>query len=459
MTGEAVMLKHYFSFNTRALQSAAPQRTGSRVQDVLKDRFSAILNRLPVTSSRVGVELEFPLCTTAGRAVERKDDVVAHLARVLSLHVTKWSDDGEAIAARTADGTLTIGYEYARALLEFTFAPARDCVALGRLLEVLHPAVNDALAGLGMYLGDTGLHPQHWSRTAPPLSTPHYRAVNRFLKRSGRGGSDHRFTGFIASSQTHIDTCASSAPILIELYHRTAFVSALLFANSPATYGGIRHQVARDYLWNTSAFGSLGGYTRQPEAQTIEHVLRNETKRGLFLARRGDTLWNFEPVTLAQLDQCPVVTAYSDRRGEQISSRLKLTPDDAQLCRAYGYAVPTTYGTIEIRSDCLQPKDALLMPAAFAIGLSETAKSVIAYMNSAAAFSEPMQLRAKAARDGWSMSTRGLQRPLPEICQKVLEFAAQGLELRGFGERHLLDPLFDRVTQRTNPALQQRQEA
>lgn len=454
------MLKYDFASNTDALQSAFPMQTGHGVLDVLQDRFSAILNRTPTTASQVGIELEFPLCTLSGRAVLPGDNVVSHLAQVLELQVNSWSDRGEAMAASTADGAATIGYEYSRALLEITLAPARDCIALNRSLSAIYRAVNAALAELGMYLGDSGLHPQSWSRTAPPLPTPHYHAVDRFLKSGGHGRNFHTFTGFIASSQTHVDACALSAPVLIELYRRTAFVSALFLANSNAVFANTHHHIARDHLWSASMFGTLGGYSLRPEAETMQEVLQNEAQCSLFLARRGDTIWSFDPVSLAQLDDYPVVTAFSDRSGGLITTRLELTPEDGRLYRAYGHAVPTAYGTIEVRGDCLQPKDAMLAPAALAIGLSETAKSVIAYMKSACPKADPMRMRAKAARDGWTMTTDNLHYPLAEICQTTLEFAARGLELRGFGERALLDPLFDRAARQTNPAHQkQRREA
>jgi gamma-glutamylcysteine synthetase len=453
------MLRHYLSFDRRALHPGVPFCADKPVRQVIKDRFAAILNRPPVTTTRVGIELEFPLCTLTGRPILAADAVLAHLADRLSLDIIQWADNAEAIAARTSDGTATIGYEYARSLLEFTFTPARDCTALADKLQRLLPAVDDALADIGIYLGQTGLHPQKWSRSTSPLPTPHYMAVDRFLRSFGKTADSRTFTGFIASSQTHIDACAVSTPVLLDLYQRSAFVAALLLANSPASMSGKQHQIARDHLWITSAFGKLGGYTEQPTATTMQQVLETEARRGLFLARRGDMIWTFDPIALADLDSYPVVRATTDRAGRTLTRSLELTPEDAQLYRAYGFAVPTAYGTVEVRSDCLQPRDMLMAPAAFAVGLSATADRVIAYLKSVTGPVPPAQMRADAARNGWAMRPDGLHRPLSEICQTVLEYAAQGLDLRRFDERRFLKPLFDRAAYHARRAQPQQQEA
>ncbi|MCU0905782.1 MAG: glutamate-cysteine ligase family protein, partial [Tabrizicola sp.] len=214
------MQKLAIAFDDPVAWPAVPHSGGARVRDVLAARYAAILNRPQLAHSQVGVELEFPLCTRTGQALTIEDDVVGRIATALGLEVVGRSDTGEVITVRTTDGQVTIGYEYARAVLEIALAPARDCLALSDLLGKVLGALDAVLADLGLYLGDSGLHPQAWSRTAPPLPTPHYRAIDRFLKSATRGGDYHRFTGFIASCQTHVDACAATAPLLSETFRR-----------------------------------------------------------------------------------------------------------------------------------------------------------------------------------------------------------------------------------------------
>lgn len=112
----------------------------------------------------------------------------------------------------------------------------------------------------------------------------------------------------------------------------------------------------------------------------------------------------------------------------------------------------TAYGTLEIRPACQQPWPEQMAAMALSVGLVEAAAPIMVY------------IQERLGADYWSILRQfhrqaialGLAapQPTPNFLPTVVQYAQEGLRRRGQGEEHLLQPIFDRLYRRLNPAQQ-----
>lgn len=112
--------------------------------------------------------------------------------------------------------------------------------------------------------------------------------------------------------------------------------------------------------------------------------------------------------------------------------------------------IRAAYGTIEIRPACQQPWNEHMAVMALNVGLIEAAEEIQEYIDST------------LGEDYWQIMRtyqqqairHGLRAPQPahNFLDQIAQFAAQGLRRRNAGEEGLLEPIFDRLYRRENPA-------
>ena len=100
-------------------------------------------------------------------------------------------------------------------------------------------------------------------------------------------------------------------------------------------------------------------------------------------------------------------------------------PDDIAYLRTFKFEDLTYRGTIEYRSACCQPISDVMTVAAFHLGLQGKVKELKNLLDS-----------------DTSLYHHG----------KVLDLCREGLSERGRGEEKYLEPLYQRINNRTNPA-------
>ncbi|MCB0158787.1 MAG: hypothetical protein KDD83_11700 [Caldilineaceae bacterium] len=110
----------------------------------------------------------------------------------------------------------------------------------------------------------------------------------------------------------------------------------------------------------------------------------------------------------------------------------------------------TAYATIEIRPACQQPWREHMAVSALGLGLIEAAPAIHAFV------------KEELGPDYWAVMQdyhalairHGLRAPQPAVdfLPRIVDMAHAGLAARGFGEEHLLEPLYNRLARGMNPA-------
>lgn len=428
-----------------------------RLQTALSQLYARSMAKAVPDTLSIGLELEFPIVTRSGTQRESNLPIIARLTEALGMVPIRFAMTGEVIAARQPASGVVISYEYARSLIEISTAPARCCVELHRSVWRIVASIRAVLQPLGLDLAFTGKHPQEWARSAPALPTPHYAAVDDFLKRFTKElEQDRNFVAYAASVQTHVGATLGTLPGLLEMLRDLGFVRALLLANAPSDERPPRLLIARDHYWRESAFGRLMATAPPSRLQTVADVFSVEESKAIWCAVRGGVHWVFEPVVLSALADGCTVEAHGRIDASSIAKRIRLELSDLETFRGYDDVVPTRYGTVEVRGDCQQPADSLLAATALYVGLATRLKDAVALVRAIVPEGEGPRLRGEAIRAGWAMAPSRPGLPVEAACADVLDLARSGLRMRGHGEEFLLDPLQDRLGRRSNPAIENR---
>jgi gamma-glutamylcysteine synthetase len=108
------------------------------------------------------------------------------------------------------------------------------------------------------------------------------------------------------------------------------------------------------------------------------------------------------------------------------------------------------YGTIEIRPACQQPWREHMAAMALSLGLIEAAAPITAYIQEelGVAYWEIMRTYHKQAIAGGLAAPQ----PAPDFLYRLVSWAKQGLQSRGYGEERLIEPILKRLYRRENPA-------
>ena len=127
---------------------------------------------------------------------------------------------------------------------------------------------------------------------------------------------------------------------------------------------------------------------------------------------------------------------------------------DLEYLRSFKFEDLTYRGTIEFRSSCCQPISHSFTVSAFHIGLIEKLDSLKNLLDG----DDVIYSHGYNADELKKMLSL---REIPEFIDKkklksrlldILDMASAGLEERGYGEKILLEPLYERAQRLTNPA-------
>ena len=121
---------------------------------------------------------------------------------------------------------------------------------------------------------------------------------------------------------------------------------------------------------------------------------------------------------------------------------------DVQFLKILDYVRLSRFGTVEIRSDCMQPIADVFAPAAFNVGVHYARDEVIQLLDS---FDIPdTNMRDFAARNGLRIMKE--KYPLKVLITSICECALEGLRRRGLNEERHLQCVFERLKHNKNPA-------
>jgi gamma-glutamylcysteine synthetase len=235
-------------------------------------------------------------------------------------------------------------------------------------------------------------------------------------------------------------------------------LKAVLFANSPFTWGNARYLCARDMFWERSMHGynprNVGMFGQLPNSAS--ELVAYLSSLSTFCCERDGRYYDFVPVPLREYFSRPHIEAACYTPAGYRQQTIVPAASDLAWLRSYKHCDLTFRGTIEYRSCCAQPARDALCVAAFHLGLAQVPDELLELLQADRALFNrgltPVALRRALVMYPWPdfLEKNGLR----ILLLAVLELAAGALAARGHGEERFLEPLFERAERLTNPALE-----
>jgi gamma-glutamylcysteine synthetase len=266
----------------------------------------------------------------------------------------------------------------------------------------------------------------------------------------------HEFGTFSSASQVQLDVKYDDIVKNIETFSLLEPIKAILFANSVFPEEDKELLCARDMLWENSTQGinphNLGMYNRK--FNEVEELLSYIETTSIYCVERGNKYINFPPVNIVDYLKSDSVTGeyYEDGQYKSISVTPRI--EDLEYLRTFKFEDLTFRGTIEYRSACCQPIKDSMTVAAFHVGIKENLDKVHSLMVE----DKVIYHRGYTESELRKMFTYSKyptlvnEDELYNLVEQVVDMANEGLVSRGYGEEKMLEPLYDRIKKRTNPA-------
>ncbi len=419
----------------------------------------------------VGIELEFPIVTSAGEAPSY-EAVRSILETLQEESFTLQSDahTGAVVLARSPSlgdrasfggfDSHVVSLELGYCTLEISLAPERTLfLAEQRLGEVLAPVLRCVARHKCSLLG-YGIQPStppSRRLVAPKQRYLHYPALSSNDWLSEEDGEDiHLFT-VAAASQCHVKVSASEAVRVLNVLNALAGVQLALTANSSVWRASVDPNLKAvrermyDWVFDQGTFQAISTKGVAPTFRSLSDYTGYLCRLRATLVQRGAyTLRLPDDVTVGDFFERggPLEGTRLDGGREVVVPR----PEDLYYFAAlleFNARLSPSYGTVESRVSCQQPPNALLSVPALVLGLVENLAESEALAD-AIGTENFVPLRFAAM-------TRGLHGEVGEVrldrlAEKVLSIASAGLGKRGLGEDVYLEALWRRLSDGLGPA-------
>lgn len=391
------------------------------------------------STTAVGMEIELPIVPIGGGIVSAEFAAeITDFLSSLGFIPQQFTRDGYACELQDKTGD-SISFETSWNTIEFSIKFRQDLFSLLQTYKrILIPLQNFCMEK-GYYLCGRGINPNYPDLDPSPLNTEVLQAKSEFLAKYTNHHDGEIFHALCASVQTHLDAVDKASYLkLFRLLRRAYVFEALLFANSlpvdisfterhPALKSLKRDTLCyRDELWKFC--GAPNVILSDDPLETIDDFRNYLRAKELFVIKQH---YKIVPIPATPMtDYC----RDPDWQPETLSCFRSLEP-----------VAPTKHGTLEIRSTCVQPLDAMLQPAAFYTGLSvavdEAARHVDEIYRKHFPGLSPVQVRDALMQ----ASNAPLRKELKEDVETLLNISRMGLQQRGLGEEKLLTPLTERL--------------
>jgi len=418
----------------------------------------------------IGIEIEIPIINFSGEAVDfnvvhKLTDVFAYQFQMVSIGV---DDEGHTYSLQNNENGDNLSYDCSYNNLEFSMGKERDINVLEDRFKTYYLFANAFLNSYNHTLTGMGINPYRKSNRCVPIKNERYRMLFHYLgqyKNHSHSEFFHQypdFGTFSSASQVQIDVEYGEVVDIINIFSKIEPIKALLFSNSvmPEDEKGVL--CVRDMLWENSMHGinlkNIGMF--EQELKNQDDLFEYIKQTSIYCTMRNGRYIDFAPIPVLEYFGRQHVKGERWNGTDYEPFTIEPNIEDLKYLRTFKFEDLTFRGTIEFRSCCCQPIADSMTVAAFHIGLIQTIdKLKILLDNDSVLYGYGItvsELRKKFCRGEIPeyVNVDGLQKLVLEI----LDLAKEGLDQRGFGEAHFLDPLFRRAWEKKNPALEYLQD-
>lgn len=412
----------------------------------------------------IGIEIEMPIVNLQKQAVDF--DVVFAVTDKFIEHfqfrVSGRDDYGHIYSAvNPANGDI-LSYDCSYNNLELSMGKERELHTIYQRFRSYYQYFQKEFGVYHHTLTGMGVNPYRTYNHNVPIPNERYRMLFHHLNSYKNYHLPMYFHDypeygtFSSASQVQLDVDYDNLLVTLEAFSKLEPIKALLFSNSVLLEEEEDLLCCRDMFWENSTHGinahNIGMFDCQLES--MEDLLAYIESTSIYCIERNGKYINFPPIRIMEYFKKPFVEGeYFD--GEKYR-KIKIHPelDDLDYLRTFKFEDLTFRGTIEFRSVCCQPIRDCMTVAAFHLGLKNRPEK----LNEILENDHVLYHRGYTATELRKMLVK---RELPEfvcidelyeLAEEILDLSKEGLFFRGYGEETLLDPLYERINKRENPA-------
>lgn len=412
----------------------------------------------------MGVEIEIPIVNLNGEPVDFSivHQLTESFAAEFKMEPISVDDDGYICSLQNHQNGDNFSYDCSYNNLELSMGKEQNLNTLAERFKTYYLFINDFLNPYNHTLTGMGINPYRKQNQNVPIKNERYRMLHHYLgsyENYSHPEYFHNYSDygmFSSASQVQIDVDYADLLDTINVFSKLEPIKALLFSNAvmPEEENGML--CVRDMLWNNSMHGvnrkNVGLF--ESELTNEDDLLEYIARTSLYCTMREGKYINFEPTPVLGYFKKDLINGefWNGTAYEKITFQPRL--EDLEYHRTFKFEDLTFRGTIEFRSCCCQPISDAMTVAAFHIGLITVLDQVKLFLDADDVLYRK-GLKISNLRDAFC---RGEvpefidEDELQSLVLSILNLACTGLEKRGFGEAHFLDPLYERAKKKTNPA-------
>ena len=412
----------------------------------------------------VGIEIEMPVINLNKEAVDF--DVIQKITALFIEHF------GFDIAARDDEGMIystadkitsdTLSYDCSYNNLELSLGCSVELNTIYSRFKKYYSFLQTELGKYNYTLTGMGINPYRIYNNNVPIQNGRYRMLFHHLSSYDDYTLPmyfHHYPDFglySSASQVQLDVDYENIAETINTFGKLEPIKSLLFSNSPLNDETVNLLCSRDMFWENSTHGinphNIGMF--DCEFSNSDEILDYIESCSLYCTDRDGKYINFPPVPVTEYFKKEKITGEYFADGEYHSIEIKPELSDLLYLRTFKFEDLTFRGTIEYRSVCCQPISDCMASAAFHLGISEKLHEVTALIESdkilyGHGFSKT-ELR-KLFNAG-TIPDLINEDDLYCLAKSIVDLSRDGLISRGYGEEKFLEPLYERIRNRTNPA-------
>lgn len=319
----------------------------------------------------------------------------------------------------------TISFEYSYSIVEFSFPPEENMIILHQKIYSEINRFKSFVHKGGGELVATGYLPLE-DHQIEIVKSPYYQMIYRYHE-------GNKSIAKICSCQTHIDYERDCLIKTINLFNQISWSNSILFSNSE--YDGYR--CYRDVIWEKSSHGREGTFVGVSRLfRDDSDFLMHEMKRPIFFVYRNGGVFSFAPIRFDEYLNKKYIVAMNFA-GDSIIIIPQI--DDMQYLRSYSNVAFTRRRTIEIRSDCQQSYERMLLPVVYNWGV-RLCYNEIEQLLQKEHFCEDCFLLRKLA----SKSISSVYETYPKakkLIIEILELLYEKFRKRNFGEEVFIEKI------------------
>ncbi len=376
----------------------------------------------------IGREAEFPVVTATGEAAD-----VRYLWDLLLApgDLKEHYDSGTPNLIAGLDGDeYSYEIEVGVGTVEVVTRPCTDLFSIQRIMNQAVNRLVRAAARRGWQVLGYGIQP-----ISPPyltLMTPkqRYQSLYRAM------GAEWLWYAVTASDQCHVAVARAEITQLLNFGNMMAPVLITLCANSPIHSGRLSPFCSsrEGQMASIHASEYRHGMPARPYRDIADYIRTAAERTYLIVRADNEVIPSSRPFSDYLREHGPDFPAFLFHEHYiWNSARLR-----------------TTYGTLEIRPACQQPWPEHMAAMALSVGLIEAAQPITDYILEALGENYWSILRTYHQRT----IAQGLAapQPAPNFLRTIVQLAAKGIQQRGQDEERLLQPIWNRLERRENPA-------